>query len=249
METHPHLHLFEHQKKWKYLIIGTFPPNTSLREKHYIDYFYGNKGFLWKIIHDIYSAKGYDFFSTDKAKNLNEIKRWQNDYCVGLSDTILSCKRKDPLSSDDSDLTDIVYNLPLKDYILQNSDHLQKIIFTSTSGKNSAYRNFQHIMGTDISLISAKLVTGMPSPSGAGNISFFNTGKEETLGLTDDFYRFIVEMHPEHLPHFERTWKMKKQKKAGTVAATTKIPPAPAGIVTEYKHWRYSQVLPQDKCR
>src|SRR5687767_12239135 len=132
MESHPHLHLFDHKKKWKYLIIGTFPPNTALREKLYINYFYGNKGFLWKIIHDIYCDKGYDFFSGDMNKNLSEIKRWQNDYCVGLSDTIISCRRKHPLSSDDADLIDITYNFALKDYVISNVDHLEKIIFTST---------------------------------------------------------------------------------------------------------------------
>ncbi len=122
MEKHPHIHLFDAGREWQYLIIGTFPPNGTIRDKLYINYFYGNKGFLWKIIHDIYNEKGYDFIKGSKEENLQEIKRWQNEYCVGLSDTILSCKRKTPLSSDDADLTNIVYNYPLKGHILANNN-------------------------------------------------------------------------------------------------------------------------------
>jgi hypothetical protein len=84
----------------------------------YIDYFYGNKGFLWKIIHDLYKNQGYDFFKGSMQENLSEIKRWQNDYCVGLTDTILSCSRKHPSSSNDADLVNIEYNHGLKAYKL-----------------------------------------------------------------------------------------------------------------------------------
>ncbi|MEO8583486.1 MAG: hypothetical protein ABI415_06805 [Flavitalea sp.] len=253
MERHPHIHLFDTSKKWEYLIIGTFPPNTSLRhpDKLYIDYFYGNAGTLWKIIHDIYHDRGYDFFKGTRSENREEIIRWQNDYCVGLSDTILSCERKVPKSTNDSDIIIDKYNSDLRDYILENKTRLQKIIFTSSYGKNSAYENFKVIMGENISGISSKLVIGLPSPSGSANITFFNTNTEETLGLTRDFFNFVNNQYPETLIAFEKRWEQKKQK--------NKLPPGkreaaivdatPKGLVTKFKLWKYTTALPQKKCK
>jgi G:T/U-mismatch repair DNA glycosylase len=251
MESHPHLHLFDPAINWKYLIIGTFPPNSAVRDKSYIDYFYGNKGFLWKIIHDIYNDRGYDFFRGSRAENLAEIKRWQNDYCVGLSDTILSCTRKDPMSSDDSDLIDIQYNQGLKHYVLGNLSNINRIIFTSSFGKNSAYENFKIIMGGDLQKASSKLVTGLPSPSGAANITFFNTNKEETLGLTDDFFNYVKKFRPELVGAFEERWSRKKMKRAAqsNKKDSIAIPASPKGLVKEYKLWKYRQALPARKCK
>ena len=250
MEPHPHLHLFDTARSWKYLIIGTFPPNSAVRDKIYIDYFYGNKGFLWKIIHDIYHDRGYDFFSGTMQQNIAEIKRWQNDYCVGLSDTVLSCTRKHPMSSDDSDLINIQYNHALKHYVLGNLAHIDKIIFTSSLGKNSAFENFRIIMGHELQKTQGLLVTGLPSPSGSANITFFNTNNEETLGLTKDFYEYVANVRPEYLNHFEDRWKLKKSKRlvAEDERKNVKIPASPKGLVKDYKHWKYSSVLPKDKC-
>jgi hypothetical protein len=253
MERHPHIHLFDHSKKWKYLIVGTFPPNTALRnpDKLYIDYFYGNSGALWKIIHDIYKNRGYDFFKGTRDENRKEIIRWQNDYCVGLSDTIIACKRKDAKSTNDSDLIEIEYNYGLKEYILQNRDHLEQIIFTSSYGKNSAFENFRLIMGSDMPLIESKLIKGLPSPSGSANITFFNTNIEETLGLTRDFFDYVAKYHPEAIKAFEKRWQQKKRKYA--LAAHQRkdaiIEPSPKGLVPKYKLWKYEQALPKDKCR
>jgi hypothetical protein len=250
MEPHPHLHLFDTARKWKYLIIGTFPPNSAVRDKIYIPYFYGNKGFLWKIIHDIYNHLGYDFFSGTTQKNLAEIKRWQNDYCVGLSDTVLECSRKHPMSSDDSDLINIKYNHALKHYVLGNLYHIDKIIFTSTFGKNSAFENFKIIMGDDLHKTNDKLVTGLPSPSGSANITFFNTNKEETLGLTADFYEYVSSRRPELIGEFKSRWELKKKKREahGSEKTKIKIPATPKGLVKEFKLWKYASALPKDKC-
>jgi hypothetical protein len=250
MEPHPHLHLFDTAKKWKYLIIGTFPPNSAVRDKIYIDYFYGNKGFLWKIIHDIYQDRGYDFFSGTMQQNMNEIKRWQNDYCVGLSDTILSCTRKHPLSSDDSDLINIQYNQALKHYVLGNLSHIEKIIFTSSFGKNSALENFRIIMGGEIIKTEDKLVTGLPSPSGSANITFFNTKNEKTLGLTNDFYAFVSQKRPEYLEEFKDRWLLKNKKREAPESErkSFKIPATPKGLVKEFKLWKYASALPKNKC-
>ena len=251
MEPHPHLHLFDHARKWKYLIIGTFPPNSAVRDKIFIDYFYGNKGFLWRIIHDIYNDRGYDFFSGSMQQNIAEIKRWQDDYGVGLSDTILSCTRRHPLSSDDSDLLNITYNIGLKHYVLGNLSHLDKIIFTSSSGRNSAFENFKIIMGNDIGKTTNKLITGLPSPSGSANITFFNTNKEETLGLTADFYEYVSVHRPEYLNEFKNRWRLKKQKQAASPdrRKSFKIPATPKGLVKEFKLWMYASALPKEKCK
>ncbi len=218
------------------------------QEKLYLDYFYGNKGFLWKIIHDIYKPLGYDFFKGNKHENLSEIKRWQIDYCVGLSDTILATSRKFPLSSNDSDLINIQYNHSLKKYILENASHLKKILFTSSFGKNSAFENFKIIMGAEITSVYGKLVTGLPSPSGSANITFFNTNKEETLGLTNDFYYYVVNRRPELIKEFEIRWEQKKLKIHAKNKSSIVIPSTPKGLVKEYKIWRYKQVLPEKKC-
>lgn len=250
MEPHPHLHLFDTARKWKYLIVGTFPPNSAVRDKMYIDYFYGNKGFLWKIIHDLYFDRGYDFFSGTPQQNVSEIKRWQNDYCVGLTDTILSCTRKHPLSSNDADLTNIQYNHGLKHYVLANLAHIEKIIFTSSFGKNSALENFRIIMGDDLQKSAGKLVMGLPSPSGSANITFFNTNKEETLGLTPDFYEYVLKIRPEYIEHFKTRWAMKKNKRSAPEHEKSlfNIPAAPKGLVKDYKLWKYGSVLPANKC-
>jgi hypothetical protein len=251
MEPHPHLHHFDAARKWKYLIIGTFPPNTALRDKIYIEYFYGNKGFLWKIIHDIYNGRGYDFFSGTMQQNVAEIKRWQDDYCVGLSDTIVSCSRKHPMSSDDSDLIEIEYNYSLKNYILDNLHHIEKIIFTSSSGKNSAFENFKIIMGRDLDRTQGKLVTDLPSPSGSANITFFNASTDETLGLTKDFYEYVSLHRPQYLPEFRERWNLKKMKRAASEAKrkNIKIPASPKGLVKDFKQWKYAAALPAEKCR
>lgn len=250
MEPHPHLHLFDTARKWKYLIIGTFPPNSAVRDKIYIDYFYGNKGFLWKIIHDIYFDKGYDFFSGTMHENIAGIKRWQNDFCVGLSDTIVACRRKHPMSSNDSDLVDIQYNHALKDYVLANLAHIEKIIFTSSFGKNSALENFKIIMGDDLHATTQKLVTGLPSPSGSANITFFNTNTEETLGLTKDFYDYVAGQRPEYLDEFKKRWELKKDKRSQPLSTrkNIEIPSTPKGLVKEFKLWKYAAALPKEPC-
>jgi hypothetical protein len=248
-EVHPHLHLFDLAKPWKYLIVGTFPPNTGIREKMYIDYFYGNKGFLWKIIHDLYKETGYDFFSGSAEQNLEQIKRWQHDYCVGLTDTIASCSRRHPLSSDDVELLDIEFNFSLKKYLLHHLQEIEKIIFTSSFGRNSAYENFKVIMGDDLPVLKNKLVIGLPSPSGSSNITFFNSKNPHTLGLTADFYEFVRNHHPEFLPEFEARWKIKQLKQTEAASGHIQIPATPKGLVKEYKLYRYREVLPQEKCR
>jgi hypothetical protein len=151
------------------------------------------------------------------------------------------------MSSNDSDLRDIEYNYDLKKYVLKNLSHIKKLIFTSTSGTNSAFKNFRIIMGDDLEKTSHLLVTGLPSPSGAGNITFFNTNKEETLGLTDDFYAYVADYRPDLLPEFRKRWELKKKKRRMPDKIIV-VPPSPAGVVTEFKLWKYREALPRKRC-
>lgn len=216
----------------------------------YIDYFYGNKGFLWRIINDIYQDRGYDFFSGEAQENVAQIKRWQNDYCVALSDTIIECSRKHPLSTNDSDLVDIYYNHDLKKYILAHIGEIEKIIFTSSYGKNSAFENFKIIMGDELPRVAHALITGLPSPSGSANITFFNSRNEDTLGLTKDFYEYVRDQHPHLLEEFKYRWHIKKTRQSSAENRMNfVVPPTPKGLVTQFKLWKYRQALPSTPCK
>ena len=248
IETHPHLHLFDRSFQWQYLVIGTFPPNSRVREERnlFVDYFYGNKGFFWRILHDIYQPLGFNFLAADKEERLRQIRSWQVRFRVGISDTVHSCSRKQIKSPDDSDLRIVKYNLELKDYLLNEGRSIRKIIFTSSSGKNSAYANFKLIMGEDIMDLNDKLVTGLPSPSGSANINFFNSDDELTLGLQKDFFEYVSEYHPQALDELGHRWAQKKHRKGrpAELRDSVVVKPAPRGLVKAYKIWKYSQVFP-----
>lgn len=248
IETHPHLSSFDRSFNWTYLIIGTFPPNSSVRDekKMFVDYFYGNKGFLWRILHDIYQPHGYNFLSGHRDEKLNQIKAWQEDFKVGLTDTVRVCKRKSAGSPNDADLHIIEYNHDLKDYLLNEGSNVAKLIFTSTTGKNSAFTTFKKIMGDDIAHLQDKLVIGLPSPSGSANINYFNGGKEETLGMQQDFFDYILNHHSSAIPELQARWLQKKNKslQPAELRESVLVKAAPPGLVKAYKIWKYSQVLP-----
>ena len=104
-------------------------------------------------------------------------------------------------------------------------------------------------MGNDLTRVSSKLITGLPSPSGSANITFFNTNNEETLGLTTDFYDYVTKHRPELIPGFKERWRLKKRKRAAPdeEKSTFKIPPTPKGLVKEFKLWKYAAALPAEK--
>ena len=105
-------------------------------------------------------------------------------------------------------------------------------------------------MGNDLPLIAHKLVVGLPSPSGASNITFFNTNDEAALGLTPDFFQYVRDLQPHYLEYFRNRWEIKKKKRQNPqIAKNITVPPSPKGLVKEYKLWKYRQVLPHKKCR
>lgn len=244
-ENHPYINLFNPNENWEYLIIGTFPPNKKIREskKSITDYFYGNKGSLWKIIGGIYTD--YNFEKGSREEILKQIRDWQNKYRVGITDTLKSVSRKNIKSPDDSDL--IIdsedYNYDLKSYILKNKTHLKTIILTSSKGKNSAYNTFKFLMGSDFNSISDKVNSGLPSPSGSSNLSWFNVNNEETMGLHPDFHLFIKSQKNDLIPFFKKRWLIKKQIKETKLNQV--VPKSPEGLISEFKIWRYGEVLPK----
>lgn len=124
-EIHPFVKEHPLKAGIKYLILGTFPPAQKLDSKKgrqfNVEYFYGNVASFWKIIKEIYPNNNF----TD----VDSIIKWQNEYSIGISDTILSCKRKKQDSSKDSDLIVewIDFNHELKAYVLENENFIEKI--------------------------------------------------------------------------------------------------------------------------
>jgi len=81
------------------------------------DYFYGNKGSLWKILGNIYPE--YNFKTGSRNLLRQQMIYWQNKYSVGITDTLKTVSRKNIKSADDADLilNPEDYNHDLKNYI------------------------------------------------------------------------------------------------------------------------------------
>lgn len=246
-EYHPYLHYFDASRVWSTLIIGTFPPNREVREgkNSLTDYFYGNKGSLWKILGSIYTE--FDFERGTRKQLVEKMQTWQNQYNVGITDTLVSVSRTDIYSADDSDLVldHEDYNHVLKDYILRNNDAITQIIFTSSKGCNSAFGTFKVIMGADLKTIKATLVTDLPSPSGSSNVSLINVNEDVFIGLHPQLYTYVNQQRPDLLPFFADRWEMKKQKKA--LGSKQPLPSSPKGLIAEFKMHEYRSILPKQK--
>lgn len=249
LEQHPYIEKhFDSSRCWKYLIIGTFPPNKEIRHSRnsFVDYFYGNKGSLWKIIQKIYPE--FEFTGVEKAYRIDVIKKWQEKYDVGITDTINKCTRRDINSADDADL--IIdcdgYNHGLRDYLLKNINGIEKVLFTSSVGCYSAFETFKIIMADQMAALPKdKLITDLPSPSGSSNTAMFNVNTDNTLGLHPELYRFITSEKAEYISFFKNRWELKKKKRDSKLKV--KLPSAPAGLVSEFKLWSYKRMLPAAK--
>lgn len=237
-ETHPFINKFPLNKPYKYLVLGTFPPSQKLYSEKdrlfKVDYFYGNVASFWNLLQELYP--------NNKFIDIQNIIDWQNHYSIGISDTILSCKRKNKNSTKDSDLilewAD--YNHGLKDYIIKNEKFIEKIIFTSSNNCNSALFNFKIIMGEFFIKIESKLVTNLPSPSGGSNGSFFNNN-HETYGLKKDFFQFILNYTDESTISFVKQ-SFSDKTKANKGERVTRIP---SGILKKFKIHMYRKIFPK----
>jgi len=114
----------------KTVIIGTFPP--TLRNWSF-DFFYPNKNnYFWKIISYI-ARRPLLYFSGEEA--VNERKELLNHLKLGLSDMGRIIRRKTG-SSLDQNLEIVEYMDIFK--LLKENPSVEKLIFTSSSGKTSA---------------------------------------------------------------------------------------------------------------
>ncbi|MDR0682317.1 MAG: hypothetical protein LBG15_10800 [Dysgonamonadaceae bacterium] len=119
----------------KTIIIGTFPP--AIRNWSY-DFFYPNKNnYFWKIMAEI-AGQELRYFSGNEA--VRERKKILNQLQTGLSDMGKTIRRTKNSSLDE--------NLEVVEYmdifqLLDENPFVNKIIFTSSSGKSSAIRWFR----------------------------------------------------------------------------------------------------------
>jgi len=112
------------------VVIGTFPPT---RRNWSFDFFYPNKNnYFWKIIARI-AGRPLLYISGEKA--VNERKELLKYLKLGVSDMGQIIRRKTD-SSLDQNLEIVAYMDIFK--LLQENPSVQKLIFTSSSGKSSA---------------------------------------------------------------------------------------------------------------
>jgi G:T/U-mismatch repair DNA glycosylase len=226
-EQHRYIPNYPLETGLEYLIIGTIHPNS----KPIIDYYYGNVASFWKIIEVIYPTYSFD--------SPRKIRDWQSDFKIGITDTIIQCRRKKqtPLDSD-LIVDDEDYNWALKDYVIDNCKSLKCFLFTSGEGKNAAYKNFKKIMGKEFEIVRNKCIV-LPSPSGSSTLSFFK-GKDEHYGLVLPFYNFLKSNHPEVLAIAKETFNLKKQTKK----AVKRLPETGINYYYAYKVFEYRKHLP-----
>lgn len=152
-EEHPYIKIHsDFTKKWKYLIVGTFPPKIGCKARtDLFPFFYGNRGSLWDIVKNTNLYSEFDF------TKVSEIKRWQEEYSIGITDVINKCSRKVGKECSPSDANLVVdykdLNFNLREYILKNFNDIEKIYFTSgsdSSNNNSAFSLFKKLMGNDL---------------------------------------------------------------------------------------------------
>ncbi len=124
----------------KTLLVGTFPPT---RRNWSFDFFYPNKrNFFWKIIAAI---TGKELLHTSGEAAVTERKALLDQLKITITDMGKTIIRQDNNSLDE--------NLKALEYmdifqILEERPAIKKIIFTSSSGKVSAARWFQHYLET-----------------------------------------------------------------------------------------------------
>jgi G:T/U-mismatch repair DNA glycosylase len=113
------------------LILGTIHAHDPSRFK--IDFFYGNKGSLWTILHKAFPLE------LTQPDSRESILAFLNSRGIAMSDVIAQCGRK-KLTALDADLTDIRLHEDLLPQIRQSA--ITDIYFTSGLGVNGAFKLF-----------------------------------------------------------------------------------------------------------
>jgi len=124
----------------KTLIIGTFPPT---KRNWSFDFFYPNKrNFFWKLLSVI---AGKELLHSTGAEAVTERKALLDQLKITITDMGKTINRKDNNSLDEN-LEALAYMDIL--HIIDTRPSLQKIIFTSSSGKVSAAKWFLNYLET-----------------------------------------------------------------------------------------------------
>jgi hypothetical protein len=243
---HPYINNhFDFKVPKRYLIIGTFPPNPKCAERSgELPFFYGNVNSLWSIIKNTGLYPDYTFTT------VNDIKKWLDDYEVGVTDVLKSCSRANDKICSTFD-TDLVINDEdlddrLKKYIINNQVNIEKIFFTSGSDvktSNSAYYLFKTLMGSKFVKNHKDKLIKLPSPSGNSNTSLYR-GKQNKFGLIDEFYTFLSDNYPDAIIFAEKTWQEKMTLPKGEKIRRL---PDDRPYSAEFKTWFYKKYLQFEK--
>jgi hypothetical protein len=256
-ELHPYIEKhFDPSREWKYLIIGTFPPKQGCPKRtDLFPYFYGNEGSLWQILKETGLYPDFNFSSVDN------IKAWQDAYSVGVTDVLRLCSRKEGKACSPSDSNLVIdlktdLNFSLKEYILQNTEKIEKIYFTSASeanNSNSAYWLFTKLMGGQLHKVTIDKIVKLPSPSGEFLRTVF-TKAQTNLGLKDYFYSYLEKHYPKALVVAKQTFEEKQSspkkrinRKGEVVDNPTKRFPNCPNYPSMYRVDIYKSLLPKEK--
>lgn len=206
--THQYIHKYPIIPSSEILICGTIHPHDF--EKFIVQFFYGNKLSLWKILNEAFN------FEMGKEIDLDGILKFLKARKISVSDTILECKRIKP-SSLDKDLKPLKLNHAIKEQI-RNSE-IKWIYFTSGFQKNNAFKLFyEDILGLTLTaeilknreIILNKNVFGRPvklialySPSGSANVGLSRSkiyldNKNKYAHFKTPVQRFKVDYYREY---------------------------------------------------
>ena len=173
IEKHPYIDLYEEvfNLQNKFLILGTFPPssyfnnlgliglpNPNVQPNNPVHFFYGNQNNLWKFLFNL---------NPDDI-TINNIKENLTNNNISISDVFSFVQRKKMISSDDSDLKNIVLNCSVLD-IFNNNSSIETVLFTS--GKLSTFFKTQTSTLTGFKWILEDCGTNIEDFKFSGDIS------------------------------------------------------------------------------
>ena len=200
--NHKYIHDYPVKEEDTALILGTIHPHD--RDAFKIDFFYGNKNSIWKIL-------AAAFPKLDIGSKESIIKALSNSN-IWISDMILSCERENPKVTQDKLLENIKLNdLQIKEGI--SNSNISEIFFTSGFGKNNAAKLFCDKFSIKAELNNrrefyiaeskfGRKIKGIVlfSPSGQANIgitqnNLFIESKEQYAGYTNPVNQFKIDFY------------------------------------------------------
>ena len=173
--THQYLEKYPIAPDSEKLIVGTIHPHHH--DNFLLPIFYGNVLSVWSILGEAFPQ------DLPKPLTLEGIVKFLHHKKISVSDTIISCERKNPTALD-QDLTCIELNTQILADI--RNSKITEALFTSGFGKNNAFKLFyEDILGLKITkeirvnreVMLDEKVFGRPikltvlySPSGSSNV-------------------------------------------------------------------------------